>query len=88
MRHCLGNQVACSKETDLGGCKYGPWYTGAKPLVKLPPVITWKADHVSTEPVAPGDTVGESQRDSALDLLPAFVNVLQEGDELKRDLPD
>ena len=55
-------------------------------MVKLSPVITWKADHVSTEPVALGDTVGESQSDSVLDLLPAFVNVLQERDELRKEM--
>lgn len=43
---------------------------------------------MSMEPVALGDTVGESQSDRVLDLLPVFVNVLQERDELKRDLAD
>ena len=47
-------------ETDLGGWKHGnPPHTGAKPLACRSPVIIWEGDHVPSEPIVPGDTMGK-----------------------------
>lgn len=65
--------MACNQETDLGGWRYrNPQYIGGTPLVQLSPAITWKGDHVPTEPVAPGVTVGKGQSDNMLSFTLCF----------------
>lgn len=81
MWHCLGQAEICRKETVELENMETHGIQG-----KMSPVVTWKADHMPPEPVVLGDTVGESPSDTVLDLLPAFGSVLQERDELKRDL--
>lgn len=48
--HWLNSRVANHEEIRIRVWKEGtPCYAAAKQLVKLPPIVTWKADHEPTQ---------------------------------------
>lgn len=66
-----------SEETDLASWK--SLLAVVKHLVKLSPLLAWKADQVSTEPVHLGKEVGMSQNASICwSSLAVFGKVFQE----------
>lgn len=51
-----------SKETDLKDGKGGnPWYSVMNRLVKLSPLLIWKAIYMCTETAAPDEIIGKYQ---------------------------